>query len=60
VAVLEMIGASHPARQIARALHISPKTVDSHCEHIKAKLRLGDDASLTRFAINWVSEHCRD
>ncbi len=60
VAVLEMIGAGQPTRRIAQALHISPKTVDSHREHIKAKLQLADGTELNEFAIAWVSEHCRD
>ena len=55
-AVLELIGAGLPARQIAKRLNISPKTVDSHREHIKAKLKLGNAMELTRFAVEWVSE----
>jgi DNA-binding NarL/FixJ family response regulator len=56
VTVLELIGAGLPARQIAQRLRISPKTVDSHREHIKAKLELKNGAALTRFAVEWVSE----
>jgi len=56
VAVLEMIGSGLPARKIAKALNISPKTVDSHRQHIKAKLKLPDAAALSRFALEWVSE----
>ena len=56
VAVLEMIGSGMPARRIAKALSISPKTVDSHRQHIKAKLKLDNAAALSRFALEWVSE----
>lgn len=56
VAVLEMIGSGLPARKIAKALNISPKTVDSHRQHIKSKLKLSDAAALSRFALEWVSE----
>ena len=56
VAVLEMIGSGMPARRIAKALNISPKTVDSHRQHIKAKLKLDNAAALSRFALEWVSE----
>jgi DNA-binding NarL/FixJ family response regulator len=52
--VLEMIGSGLPPRKIAEKLHISPKTVDSHREHIKTKLNLPDAAALTRFAIEWT------
>jgi len=56
VAVLEMIGSGMPPRKIAKALSISPKTVDSHRQHIKSKLRLKDAAALARFALEWVSD----
>ena len=54
VEVVEMIGAGLATRQIASRLHISPKTVDSHREHIKRKLHLATAADLTRHAIQWV------
>jgi DNA-binding NarL/FixJ family response regulator len=56
VTVLELIGAGLPARQIAKRLHISPKTVDSHREHIKSKLKLSDAAALNRFAVEWIHQ----
>ena len=49
--VFEMLGQGKGVRQIAQMLHISPKTVGAHREHIKAKLNLGGTAELLRYAI---------
>ncbi len=52
--VLEMIGNGMTTREIAKALFISPKTVDSHREHIKEKLDIPDAAELLRHAVHWI------
>jgi DNA-binding NarL/FixJ family response regulator len=52
--VFELIGNGQATREIARRLHISTKTVDSHREHIKRKLRLDTAAELNKHAIQWV------
>lgn len=52
--VFELIGSGLATREIAARLHISPKTVDSHREHIKQKLQLDTAADLARHAIQWV------
>jgi DNA-binding CsgD family transcriptional regulator len=52
--VFELIGNGLPTREIARELHISTKTVDSHREHIKEKLHLASASELLRHAIQWV------
>ena len=52
--IFEHIGRGLATREIAEKLHISPKTVDSHREHIKQKLHLDTAADLTRHAIQWV------
>ncbi len=52
--VFELIGSGLATREIAGKLHISPKTVDSHREHIKQKLRLDTAADLAKHAIQWV------
>jgi DNA-binding NarL/FixJ family response regulator len=57
ITIVELIGQGLPARQIAKKLHISPKTVDSHREHIKQKLMIKDGAELSRFAVEWVREN---
>jgi DNA-binding NarL/FixJ family response regulator len=38
MAVFSLIAAGHGTGQIAKELGISRKTVETHCEHIKAKL----------------------
>ena len=38
MAVFALIAAEHDVGQIAKQLGISRKTIESHCEHIKAKL----------------------
>ena len=52
--VLELIGRGLPTREIAKKLHISVKTVDSHREHIKDKLQLGNATELIKYAIQWA------
>lgn len=52
--VFELVGNGLPTREIARELHISTKTVDSHREHIKEKLHLASASELLRHAIQWV------
>lgn len=54
--VLEMIGAGKEVRTIAYALHLSPKTVETHRSHIKEKLNLQNARQVARFAVQWVSE----
>ena len=51
--VFELIGNGLPTREIAKKLHISPKTVDSHREHIKDKLKLDSGTELLKQAIQW-------
>jgi DNA-binding NarL/FixJ family response regulator len=51
--VFELIGAGLPTREIARRLSISAKTVESHREHIKDKLKLGSSTELLKHAIQW-------
>ncbi|MCE5328368.1 MAG: response regulator transcription factor [Planctomycetaceae bacterium] len=55
--IFEMIGGGLPTREIARRLHISSKTVDSHREHIKGKLRLASSSDLLKYAIGWVQHN---
>lgn len=52
--IFEMIGQGLPTREIASRLHISPKTVDSHREHIKTKLQIDSATDLLKHAIQWV------
>ncbi|MBI3879634.1 MAG: response regulator transcription factor [Verrucomicrobia bacterium] len=52
--ILQLIGRGRSGPEIARHLHLSPKTVDAHRAHIKAKLKLKSGPELVHFAIRWV------
>lgn len=49
--VLQLLAEGCPARRIARQLHISVKTVETHRRNILAKLELDTVADLVRYAI---------
>jgi len=53
--VLELIGKGNDVRQIAKLLHLSPKTVETHRSHIKDKLDLKNSREVARFALQWLS-----
>jgi DNA-binding NarL/FixJ family response regulator len=48
--VFSLIAAGHGTTQIAKELGVSPKTVETHCEHIKLKLGYPDAEALHRGA----------
>ncbi len=54
--VYEFIGQGLSTREIAGRLHLSVKTIESHREKIKAKLKLKSGVELNRHAIQWVLE----
>jgi DNA-binding NarL/FixJ family response regulator len=56
IEIFEMIGRGLTSRQIARHLELSPKTIETHREHIKEKLELKNAMELTRHAVQWVLE----
>jgi DNA-binding NarL/FixJ family response regulator len=53
--VLELIGEGKDVREIAKLLHLSPKTVETHRSHIKDKLDLKNSREVARFALQWLS-----
>jgi DNA-binding NarL/FixJ family response regulator len=53
--ILELIGKGKEVREIAKLLHLSPKTVETHRAHIKDKLDLKNSREVARFAIQWLS-----
>ena len=53
--VLRHFGEGWSTDEIARRLHLSPKTVDVHRGHIKEKLGFKTTPEFTRFAIGWVA-----
>ncbi len=52
--VLHLIGQWQSTRQIARALHLSIKTVEHYREKIKEKLNLTSAAELVQYAVRWT------
>src|SRR5207248_394313 len=52
--VLELIGKGKDVREIAKLLHLSPKTVETHRAHIKDKLDLKNSREVARFALQWL------
>jgi DNA-binding NarL/FixJ family response regulator len=53
--ILELIGKGKDVREIAKLLHLSPKTVETHRSHIKDKLDLKNSREVARFALQWLS-----
>lgn len=53
--VFELIGEGQTTRQIARKLHLSVSTVETHRAHIKDKLHLTNGTELMRRAVEYVN-----
>jgi len=51
--VFRLIGEGQGTRQIADALHLSVKTVESYQAHIKEKLSLRSARELVQHAVEW-------
>jgi len=51
--IFRRIGLGHENRRIAEDLHLSLKTVQTHCAHIKDKFGLANAAELMREAVRW-------
>ncbi|HEU5080720.1 MAG TPA: response regulator transcription factor [Opitutaceae bacterium] len=51
--VFRLIGDGFTTRQIATALKLSAKTIDSHRENLKLKLQVGSAAELVHRAVQW-------
>jgi DNA-binding NarL/FixJ family response regulator len=52
--IFQLLGAGSDTKEIAGRLHLSVKTVETHRENIKHKLKLSNAAELVHFATNWV------
>jgi DNA-binding NarL/FixJ family response regulator len=52
--IFQLLGAGVNIREIAGKLHLSVKTVETHRENIKRKLKLSSAAELIRYSVNWV------
>ena len=55
--VFELIGQGRTVREIARLLSLSPKTVETYRENIKAKLDVDNSTDLIRHAVQWCMEN---
>jgi len=53
--ILERIGKGEEMKSIAKALNLSPKTVETHRAHIKEKLNLENARQVARYAVQWAS-----
>ena len=49
--VLQLVAEGHSSAQIAAALNLSPKSVDTYRSRVMQKLHIGDVAGLIKFAI---------
>jgi DNA-binding NarL/FixJ family response regulator len=52
--VLQYIGRGVGTKEMAKELHVSPKTIEVHRANIKVKLQIKSMAELIRFAVRWV------
>jgi DNA-binding NarL/FixJ family response regulator len=48
---VKLIAEAHTNKQIAEALHVSEKTVESHRANVLSKLGMRDRVELVRYAI---------
>ena len=55
--VFKMIGQGLTTAQVAEKLFLSPKTVNTYRDNIKAKLNLGNASELTYHAVQWVLQN---
>jgi DNA-binding NarL/FixJ family response regulator len=54
--IFELIGRGNSTRSIAQQLQLSIHTIESHREHIRAKLNLSNGSELVQRAVQWVLE----
>lgn len=52
--IFGLIGSALSTKEIAVKLHLSPKTIDTHRDHIKRKIGVADNVRLVHRAIEWV------
>jgi DNA-binding NarL/FixJ family response regulator len=55
--VISLIGLGQSTREIAEALSLSVKTVETHRQTIKRKLALETNAQLVQYALKWHGTH---
>jgi DNA-binding NarL/FixJ family response regulator len=52
--IFQLLGAGVNTRDMAAKLHLSVKTIETHRENIKRKLKLSSATELIRYSVNWV------
>ena len=57
--VFQLIGQGKETKELAKELHLSPKTIEVHRANIKTKLKIKSMAELIRFAVRWVESEKR-
>jgi DNA-binding NarL/FixJ family response regulator len=55
--VFRLMGQGRTTEQVAEAMHVSPKTVETHRARIKEKLGLSNITELIQRAVQWVLEN---
>ncbi|MBI1850262.1 MAG: response regulator transcription factor [Planctomycetes bacterium] len=55
--IFQLIGRALTTRQIAEKLHLSIKTIETHRERLKMKLKAKNAAELSRQAVAWTIEN---
>jgi DNA-binding NarL/FixJ family response regulator len=55
--IFQLIGRGKSTREIAQELNVSVHTIDSHREHIRAKLDLRNGTELIQRAVQWHMEN---
>lgn len=53
--ILKMIGQGNGTREIANALNLSVKTIESHRQRIKKKLNIDSSPKLVQYAVNLIA-----
>lgn len=53
--VLQLFGRGKSTREIADALHLSVKTIETHRAHIKEKLGFKEADEMVKFAVEWIA-----
>jgi DNA-binding CsgD family transcriptional regulator len=53
--VFRLVGQGFQCSEIAKRLHLSPKTIETHCAKIRTKLNLISTGEFRRYAIQWNS-----
>ena len=54
--VLQLVAQGLSPREIAESLYLSIKTIETHLDHVKTKLRLKSSREVFRYAILWSME----